>query len=107
LLIFCVFLCMWCVGRRVENYPEAQAGFELFACDFMVDSDGRVYLIEINFKPGFWIGDAGSQERVDWLSRFLLEGIVEFVFDTEATSYQRLVQCYPPPPPPPPTKHDS
>eukprot|EP00041_Stephanoeca_diplocostata_P015169 m.287725 g.287725 ORF g.287725 m.287725 type:complete len:465 (-) comp19952_c0_seq1:208-1602(-) len=87
-----------CVMPHVDKYRECDVGFELFACDFMVDSTGKVILLEVNFKPGFWIdGPAGSQERVDWLSKFLLEGIVEFVFDRDPAHYTQLVQCFPSP----------
>jgi mRNA (guanine-N7-)-methyltransferase len=37
----------------IKWYPESNAGYELYGCDFMIDKEGKVYLIEINSKPGF------------------------------------------------------
>lgn len=49
----------------------------MLGCDFMVDADtGRVWLIEINFKPGHQ--QLVSHEQ-DSLSMVVLGGIYEYV----------------------------
>jgi hypothetical protein len=78
---------------QVTWYDEARGGFEIFGCDFMVDRAGRVYLLEINFKPRF-AHPNGSQERLDRLSRFLFEGLLEFALtEPPPEALKQLVRC--------------
>ncbi len=51
---------------------ESDGGFELYGCDFMIDTTGRVFLIEINSKPGF------LRVKKEQLSILILGGIAEF-----------------------------
>lgn len=39
--------------NRVGPYPESRNAFEVFGCDFLVTSDYRVILIEINDRVGY------------------------------------------------------
>ena len=75
----------------IKTYPESTAGFEVLAVDYMLDANGELYLIEINVKPGFDIED---QERVDWLTKFLFEGVNEFAIKTP-TDPNQLTQVIP------------
>eukprot|EP00038_Savillea_parva_P031735 m.89953 g.89953 ORF g.89953 m.89953 type:complete len:154 (+) comp9833_c0_seq3:762-1223(+) len=63
--------------HKVKSYSESDDGFELLGCDFMVDaSTGRVWLIEINFKPGH---QQLAPHEQDSLSQVVLSGIVHYV----------------------------
>jgi Tubulin-tyrosine ligase family len=65
----------------ISVYPEASGkkttGFEIFGCDFMVDEKGKVYLIEINRKPGF------SEKQLVNNSRNLFTTIAELLYGNE------------------------
>lgn len=67
------------VVRRasIRSYDESAHGFEVLGCDLMVDvrNAPRVYLIEINHKPGHQQLDPRNQQ---WLSRVVTEGMVQF-----------------------------
>lgn len=64
----------------IDVYPEESGkktiGFEMFGCDFMVDDTGKVYLIEINKKPGF----DSPEEMMLHLSRYLFTTVSELVY---------------------------
>lgn len=49
--------CMRYVSRILEEgckpYPESENAFEVFGCDFMVTSDAKPILLEVNEKIGF------------------------------------------------------
>lgn len=62
---------------HVKGYSESQVGFEVFGLDLMEDTAGRVYLIEINHKPGHKRIDEGAEW--DWLSDVVFRGVCEFV----------------------------
>lgn len=44
---------------QIHPYSECMNGFEILGCDFMINNEGRVWLVEINAKPGF-------DDRRDW-----------------------------------------
>ena len=70
------------VSREIDGwvtlYPECNNAFEIFGCDLMVDRNGKVYLIEINFKPDF---SRRTNRETKWLSDFIFEGIFEAALD--------------------------
>lgn len=94
--------------NEIEPFDECDSGFEIFGCDFMVDDAGRVYLIEINFKPGYGLptaGDSQAELHREWISETLFRGIDEFVLDYEgddnSEAPDKYVQlCYQAPPQP-------
>jgi Tubulin-tyrosine ligase family len=62
--------------ENVNTYPEYQHGFHLFGVDFLVDSSNRVYLLEINAKPGISFNEESnrqvfSESMFDWLNDVL------------------------------------
>jgi hypothetical protein len=57
-----------------EDSGEKTTGFQIFGCDFMVDEKGKLYLIEINRKPGF------SEEQVVNASRYLFTTVAELLY---------------------------
>ena len=66
----------------LSKYEETEISFQLLGCDFMVDEDGKVWLIEINNSPAIdydWKG----VNRNNWLSDLLLRGVKEFVIDNK------------------------
>jgi len=64
------------VGPTFRKYDEADVGYELFGCDFMIREDGTVVLIEINFKPGLRYSD---EERKKYLHDILGTGIIDTI----------------------------
>jgi hypothetical protein len=64
---------------KVAVYPESKGAFEIFGVDVMVDAQGKAWLIEINSRPGFTAGVADMDSHVDWISSFLLKGVMSFV----------------------------
>jgi hypothetical protein len=61
----------------VVSYSESDNAFEMLGCDFMVDAaTGKVWLIEINFKPGH---QQLAQAEQDTLSMVVLSGIHQYV----------------------------
>lgn len=80
---------------QVQWYEESEAGFEIMGCDFMVDQAGRVYLLEINFKPSYQ-HPGGTQERIERLSTLVLESVLEFAVNTPAVNApsERLIPLY-------------
>ena len=65
----------------ISVYPEASGnkttGFEIFGCDFMIDEKGKVYLIEINRKPGF------SAAQFVNTSKYVFTTIAELLYGNE------------------------
>jgi hypothetical protein len=59
----------------IKWYSESDAAYGLFGCDFMMDDTGRVYLIEINSKPGF------DKSTLPTLTKSIIGGIVEFALN--------------------------
>ena len=57
-----------------EESGEKTTGFEIFGCDFMIDDKGKVYLIEINRKPGF------SEEQLVNTSTYVFTTIAELLY---------------------------
>ncbi len=57
-----------------EDSGEKTTGFQIFGCDFMVDENGKLYLIEINRKPGF------SEEQVVNASKYLFTTVAELLY---------------------------
>ena len=58
-------------SKKVDTYSEYQHGFHLFGVDFLVDSSNRVYLLEINAKPGISFSEEKnrlkfSESIFDW-----------------------------------------
>ena len=41
------------IKDEITIYPETINGFEVFGCDFMIDTNGKIYLLEINDKVGY------------------------------------------------------
>jgi RimJ/RimL family protein N-acetyltransferase/ubiquinone/menaquinone biosynthesis C-methylase UbiE len=59
----------------IKWYSESDSAYELYGCDFMMDTDKHVYLIEINSKPGF------LKTLREPLTKSLIGGIVEFALN--------------------------
>ena len=82
---------------QISAYEECESGFEILGCDFMVDANGRVFLIEINFKPGYK-RQKGGQKRRAWLSTFLFEGLAEFALEPQMKNKKahltRVAPCF-------------
>eukprot|EP00038_Savillea_parva_P005266 m.150402 g.150402 ORF g.150402 m.150402 type:complete len:865 (+) comp11682_c4_seq7:270-2864(+) len=76
-------------------YKECRdGGFNLFGCDFMVDQDFNVLLLEINGTPGLQrkgFGDAVYQA----FSRFIIQGIAEFALTETSVEASRLAHVVP------------
>lgn len=79
----------------VKSYSESDEGFEVLGADLMVDTDGRVWLIEINYKPGH---RGSTAEYQDWLSTTVLTGITRFALKVPGPAGERPphVQVWPP-----------
>lgn len=78
---------------RVEPYSESPQGFEVFGADLLVDAAGRVWLIEINTKPGFRLAEHDTPARIEWLSGVIFAGIAEFVLGETRDEYQTVIPC--------------
>jgi HrpA-like RNA helicase len=76
----------------VKPYPESESGFEILGADVMIDTSEKIYILEINTKPSFIRND---QTRIDWLSRFLFEGVNEFALHTPGNDPGQLNQVIP------------
>jgi hypothetical protein len=66
------------IAGQIKPYAEATNCFHLFGCDFMVDGDGRVVLIEINISPDVDT-EVDGQKRKEFVQTLLMRGICEFV----------------------------
>lgn len=79
----------------LEKYTEcSEGGFNLFGCDFMVDEDHKVWLIEINATPGLQrkgFGDAVYQA----FSQFIMGGIAEFALAETPVAADQLAHVVP------------
>lgn len=78
---------------RVQPYPGCDLGYNLFGADFLVDSSGQLYVLEINAAPGFPDADRSVNEE---LSSKIFGGMKEFVLDhTASDRLKHVVQVYP------------
>lgn len=71
--------------KTVKPYEESNGGYEILGVDMMVKklSDGseQPMLIEINTKTGYGLLKGDTQERKNWLSKFILGGVAEILLD--------------------------
>jgi hypothetical protein len=89
---------------EVEAYGECSGGYEVFGVDFMVDAAGRVWLIEVNFKPGYGLAGESSSGGLAgegsgycrWVSGVIFGGVAEFALDYRGpdAEYARVLPCY-------------
>lgn len=66
------------IGPSFRKYDESKAGYEIFGCDFMIDDNDKVILIEINFKPGFM---GLNKEKRELMSNYIGNGIIDTIID--------------------------
>lgn len=68
--------CLTDVARAtasgMEIHEEAEAGFELFGCDFVVTAQGKVRLLEVKFNPSF---KRDSTSELRWLTQTIANGV--------------------------------
>jgi len=78
-------------AQHVKPYEESKAGFELLGLDYMIDTAGRVILIEVNHKPGFVL-PFYTKEYIDEISKTIMKAIVDLVIDNQPSNenYIRL-----------------
>ena len=73
--------CMKYVSKLIEGnahpYPNAQHGFEIFGCDFMIDEDYNVKLLEVNDHTGLSMSD--FPDRKDEFSKIYFGKINDLV----------------------------
>lgn len=84
---------------QIKPYDESQHGFEIFGCDFIEDTDGKVWLIEINHKPSHARLEEGAQW--DWHSNNVLKMVCESVLGIppEEGEASLLIPVWPEPDP--------
>jgi hypothetical protein len=70
----------------ITGNAESYINFQILGCDFLVDDNQKVWLLEINNSPAI--------REIDWLQNMLLNGIMEFVInynpDTKLTNVIKL-----------------
>jgi hypothetical protein len=71
--------------KTVKPYEESNGGYEILGVDMMVkklaDGSEQPMLIEINTKTGYGLLKGDTQERKNWLSKFILGGVAEILLD--------------------------
>ncbi|KAF2863789.1 tubulin-tyrosine ligase, partial [Piedraia hortae CBS 480.64] len=60
-------------AQMTTNFQPLPNAFEIFGVDFLVDADGRVWLLEVNAFPDF----RQSGEEAKWVVEGLLGGVVD------------------------------
>ena len=87
----------------VKPYEESKGGYEILGVDMMVErlEDGteKPMLIEINTKTGYGLLKGDTQERKNWLSKFILGGVAEVLLDNSAilksnSSNSNIIKLY-------------
>ena len=63
-------------------YKESDSAFEVFGVDFMVTSEGKVVLIEVNFKPGYGAMKKKPSMLYNNVYNFILASQPDFKLDT-------------------------
>ena len=80
----------------VKPYEESKGGYEILGVDMMVErlEDGteKPMLIEINTKTGYGLLKGDTQERKNWLSKFILGGVAEVLLDNIKNS--NIIKLY-------------
>lgn len=91
-----------CVSKllmpTVKPYEESNGGYEILGVDMMVKklSDGSEHpmLIEINTKTGYGLLKGDTQERKNWLSKFILGGVAEVLLDKIKVKDSNIIKLY-------------
>ena len=82
----------------VKPYTESNGGYEILGVDMMVKrlSDGseQPMLIEINTKTGYGLLKGDTQERKNWLSKFILGGVAELLLNNVKFKDSNIIKLY-------------
>ena len=69
-------------------YPESHYAYEMFGCDFMVDTKFNVKLLEINFNP---TRATKTKKNGTMFSKYLFEGIASNILES-SEQYTNMIQ---------------
>ena len=69
--------CFNIVKKDIKLYNHSKNGYEIFGCNFIIDSDYNVFLLEINDHVGFNYPDDGNNNSKDI---FVEKKIAEWVY---------------------------
>lgn len=77
-------------------YAESKGGFEILGVDFMIDTNDRLWLIEINDRVGFdGLPDASDGTNLrSWRSSFIFQSVAAFVLGVEPDDDTRREPLY-------------
>lgn len=82
----------------VKLYEESNGGYEILGVDMMVkklpDGSEHPMLIEINTKTGYGLLKGDTQERKNWLSKFILGGVSEVLLDGIKFKDSNIIKLY-------------
>jgi RimJ/RimL family protein N-acetyltransferase len=69
------------VSPEVVSYVESRGGYEIYGVDFMVDDTDKLWLIEVNSRPGYALTPKGIEpERQNWISTMLSDAVAGVLF---------------------------
>jgi hypothetical protein len=82
----------------VKPYAESNGGYEILGVDMMVkrlpDGTEQPMLIEINTKTGYGLLEGDTQERKNWLSKFILGSVAEVLLNNVKPKNSNMIKLY-------------
>ena len=87
-------MCLALASSGVKNYPESDAGYQLYGADVLITTDLDFYLIEINKHPGFnKYGQNDGWE--EYINKFSIH-FFYFILSSVVLPYFGLCKIHPP-----------